>query len=83
MRIYLQSLENAGALRFCQLILQKDMLGGWSFIVETGVQGTPGRVKRSHFETQTEAENALMKQRDKQIAKGFRVVYVEGQSQQP
>jgi len=79
MRIYLQSLENAGAPRFCQLILQKDMLGGWSLVVETGNQGSPGRVKRSHFEDRNEAEHALQVYRDKQINKGFRVVFVEGQ----
>jgi len=81
MRIYLQSLENTGAPRFCQLILQQDLLGGWSLVVESGNQGSPGRVKRSHFENRAEAEHALQAFRDKQIAKGFRVVFVEGQSQ--
>jgi len=81
MRIYLQSLENLGTPKFCQLILQKDMLGGWSLVVETGNQGSPGRVKRSFFEQRNDAEHALQVYRDKQIKKGFRVVFVEGQTQ--
>jgi len=80
MRIYLQSLENIGAPRFCQLILQEDMLGGWSLVVESGNQGSPGRVKRTHFENRQDAEHALQAHRDKQINKGFRVVFVEGQT---
>jgi len=77
----LQSLENIGAPRFCQLILQKDLLGGWSLVIETGNQGSPGRVKRTHYENRQDAEHALQVYRDKQLGKGFRVVYVEGQSQ--
>jgi len=81
MRIYLQSLENLGAPKFCQLILQKDLLGGWSLVIETGNQGSPGRVKRTFFEERSDAEHALQVYRDKQIKKGMRVVFVEGQTQ--
>ena len=79
MRIYLQTMAAPDQPpRFVHLILQRDLLGGWSVVRESGYQGRPGRVRRDHFEEREEAERALIVERDKQLGKGFRVVFAEG-----
>ncbi len=79
MRIYLQTRPAADAPpKFCHLILQQDLLEGWSLVRETGDQGRAGRLTRRHFETHHEATEALSVARDKQIKKGFQVVFSEG-----
>jgi len=79
MRIYLQmpAIEDQPP-RYYQLLLQEDLLGGWTLIRESGRQDTAGRVKREYFATHEAAEHALLKARDSQLAKGYRVVFVEG-----
>lgn len=81
MRIYLQTLPSAdgGMPRYYQLILQQDLLGGWTVMREWGQQGASGRVKRDHFATRDEAESALLAARDAQVEKGYRVVFVQGE----
>ncbi len=79
MRIYLQSAATESEVtRFYQIILQPDLLQGWNVIREWGKQGSPGRVKKDHYTKLDDAQNALMESRDKQLGKGFRVVFVEG-----
>jgi len=79
MRIYLQSDKNeSGTLRFVHLILQEDLVGGWTLIRETGNQGSPGTIKREHFEDQSEALDAIIKWRDRNIKRGYRVAFVQG-----
>ncbi|MCB1736313.1 MAG: WGR domain-containing protein [Gammaproteobacteria bacterium] len=79
MRIYMQTPLAAGdSPRFCHLILQKDLLEGWSLVRETGPQGRAGRVTKRHFQSQDDATEALTQERDLQIRKGFRVVFAEG-----
>lgn len=65
--------------RFVHLILQRDLLGGWSVVKEAGMQGRPGRVRREHFEERDDAERAMLKERDAQAKKGFKMVFAEGQ----
>ena len=80
MRIYLQMVATADQPpRFVHLILQRDLLGGWSVVKEAGIQGRPGRVRRDHFEERDDAESALLKERDGQVRKGYQVVFAEGQ----
>lgn len=80
MRIYLQTIgQTDGPTRFCQLVIQKDMLGGWNLIKESGYQGSAGRVVRDHFDTWEAAEQALAQHRDKHLQRGYRIVYVQGQ----
>ena len=64
--------------RFYQLLLQEDLLGGWTLIRESGRLDAGGRVKREYFATRETAERALLKARDGQLARGYRVVFVEG-----
>jgi hypothetical protein len=86
MRIYLQTpVPDTGsasrAPRFCHLIVQEDILAGWSLIKETGYQGSSGRVTRTHFEEREVAIQALLKERDRQLHNGYNVVFIEGQLQ--
>jgi len=80
MRIYMQTgFTDIKPLRYYQLILEKDLLGGWAVVREWGQQGAGGRIKREHFELQENAQNALMQLRDKQLARGYKVVFIQGQ----
>lgn len=83
MRIYMQSANYSdGAPKYLQLVLQQELLGGWSLVVESGRQGGRGRVKREDFETYDQAMEALMKMRDSHVGKGFRVVFFQGEMQE-
>ncbi len=79
MRIYLQMPASGDQPpRYCQLLLQEDLLGGWTLIREVGRQEAGGRTKREFFTSHEAAERALIKARDGQMASGYRVVFVEG-----
>ncbi len=80
MRIYMQTgfLDNQPP-RYYQLILEKDLLGGWAVVREWGQQGARGRSKREHFAELDAAQSALMQIRDKQLARGYKVVFIQGQ----
>ena len=79
MRIYLQTVPTAGEpLRYYHLHLQPDLLSGWNVIRESGVQGRCGQVKNEHYELREEAEKSLIRWRDRQIKRGFRVMFREG-----
>ncbi len=67
-------------LRFYHLILQPDLLGGWLVIREWGYQGSRGRSRRDHYPDRDEAQEAMIRQRDSQLARGYRVVFMEGGS---
>jgi predicted DNA-binding WGR domain protein len=80
MRIFMQlPVSDDRAPRFYQLLLQPDLLGGWTLVREWGRLGSPGRVRSELFVGREEAEHALIAARDAQIKKGYRVVYMEGQ----
>jgi len=64
--------------RFYQLVLQEDLLNGWTLVREWGYQGSAGRVKKDHFASRDEAQTALLKVRDSQVKRGFKVVYMRG-----
>jgi len=81
MRIYLQSeLNESGNIRFVNLVLQQDLVSGWTVIRETGVQGFSGTVNREHFEDQNDALEAMLKWRDRNIRRGYRIAFVHGDS---
>lgn len=84
MRIYMQTpvLENQ-APRFYHLHLEPDIFEGWLLTKEWGSQGSPGRVQKKHFKTAEEAEKAMIESRDSQVKKGYKVVFVQGQNNQP
>ncbi|MEJ2396859.1 MAG: WGR domain-containing protein [Gammaproteobacteria bacterium] len=66
------------APRFYLLMLQEDLIDGWTLVREWGQQGSPGRVKKDHFDSRDDAEHALLKVRDAQLKRGYRVVYMRG-----
>ncbi|MHB8747105.1 MAG: WGR domain-containing protein [Gammaproteobacteria bacterium] len=80
MRIYMQSLVAADKPpRFYHLLLQEDLLEGWTLVVEWGNQGAAGRVRREYFIDREAAENALLQVRDAQLQRGYHVVFAQGQ----
>ena len=79
MRIYMQTQYSPEQpLRFYHLHLQQDLLGGWALIRESGVQGLRGQTRQQYFQDRDAAEQALMEWRDKQLKRGYRVVFREG-----
>jgi len=83
MRIYMQTPPGTEqhSPRFYHIILQKDLLGGWTMVREWGQQGSGGRVVKDHFEQLDTAVEALGKARDSQLKRGYRIVFSEGVSQ--
>lgn len=80
MRIYMQTAIGEDATpRYYHLHLQEDLLEGWTLVRESGRQGSGGRVVKQHFMDRETAEQALLKARDEQLRKGFRVVFIQGQ----
>lgn len=80
MRIYLQTPFTADRPpRFYHLFLQEDLLGGWSLVKEWGFQGASGTMQREHFASKDEALSALMRSRDAQIKRGYRVMFTQGE----
>lgn len=83
MHIYMQHITaDRKSPRFYHVMLQQDLLDGWSLIREWGVQGSPGRVKRDHHLTRQDAITALISVRDAQIRRGFQVVFMQGEEYQ-
>ena len=79
MRIYMQTqYQPEQPLRFYQLHLQPDLLGGWTLVRESGLQGARGQVTKEYFTRREEAEQMLIRRRDMQLKRGYRVVYREG-----
>ncbi|WJW75681.1 WGR domain-containing protein [Thiohalobacter sp. IOR34] len=82
MRIYMQlPAGDQAAPRFYHLHLQEDLLEGWTLVREWGHQGAGGRVRRDHFDSREAAEQAMMRARDDQLRRGYRVVFIQGQEQ--
>jgi len=82
MRIYMQTLQSPETpLRFYHLHLQPDLLGGWSLVRESGLQGKRGTLKRNHYETREEAVTAMERLRDRQLRRGYRIMFREGSPQ--
>ena len=80
MRIFMQTRPSLDrAPRFYHLFLQEDLIGGWTLVKETGAQGSPGKVSKQHFDNWDEALETLMTLRDKQLMRGYQVVFVQGQ----
>lgn len=64
--------------RFVQLMLQPDLLGGWTLVRESGLIGGRSQVRREQFLDRDAAFAAFGKARDQQVGKGFQVVFSEG-----
>ncbi len=81
MRIYMQ-IPPAGdkAPRYYHLHLQEDLLEGWTLVREWGYQGSSGRVRREHFADRDQAQAALLQARDEQLKRGYRVVFLQAET---
>jgi hypothetical protein len=80
MRIYMQAPPALNETpKYLQLILQQDLLGGWTLIKEAGQQGGKVSLKREQHLNLESAQNALMVARDAQLKKGFRIMFAEGE----
>jgi predicted DNA-binding WGR domain protein len=79
MRLLLQQ-PPAGdeAPKYVQLILQQDLLGGWTLLREAGQTGGKFTLKREQFLQQDSAVIAFEKARDTQIKKGYRLMFSQG-----
>ena len=81
MRIYMQTLPQTGTSpRYYHLVLQEDLLEGWTLIKETGYQGSKGKLTKQHYPSQEEALGAMLQARDAQLKRGYQVVFVQGQN---
>ena len=79
MRLLLQQRPAAGEIpKYVQLILQQDMLGGWSLLREAGQIGGKASLKREQFLEQDAALAAFERARDAQIKRGFQVMFAQG-----
>jgi predicted DNA-binding WGR domain protein len=79
MRIFLQQKPAANeAPRYFQLILQQDLLGGWTLTRESGQIGGKSQLKREVYLEQGEAISAFEKARDLQIKRGFQIMFAQG-----
>jgi predicted DNA-binding WGR domain protein len=79
MRIYMQTRSDDSApLRFYQLSLHQDLLGGWTLYREWGNQGARSSMKREVYLDRDSAVSAFEKARDSQVKRGFRVVFSQG-----
>lgn len=84
MRLLLQQRpEGREAPRFVQLMLQPDLLGGWTLVRETGQIGGKSTVRREQYLDQDAAVSALETARDLQIRRGFQLMFAEGVGARP
>jgi len=64
--------------RFVQLMLEGDLLGGWTLVRETGQIGGRSSVRREQYLDRNSALAALEHARDLQLKKGFQLMFVQG-----
>ncbi len=79
MRLLLQQRPAAGeAPRFVQLMLQQDLLGGWTLTRESGQIGGRSQLRREVFLERDAALAAFEKARDVQLKRGYQVMFAQG-----
>lgn len=79
MRLLLQQPPIANeAPRYVQLVLQQDLLGGWTLLRESGQIGGKSQLRREQFLEHEAALAAFEKARDAQVRKGFQVMFTQG-----
>jgi hypothetical protein len=79
MRIYMQTRPAAGeAPRYVQLVLEQDLLGGWTLYRESGTEGGRATLKREVYLERDAALAAFEQARDHQVKRGFKVMITQG-----
>ena len=66
------------APRYYQIVLQQDLLGGWTLFREWGQQGCRASSKREGFLERDAPLSAFEHALDAQIKRGFRVMFSQG-----
>lgn len=80
MRLLLQQRpDGREAPRFVQLMLQGDLLGGWTVVRESGFIGGRSQLRREQYLDRDTAVAALEHARDAQLKKGFQLMFVQGE----
>jgi predicted DNA-binding WGR domain protein len=70
--------QASDAPRYYQLVLQQDLLGGWTLYREWGQQGGRVSTKREVYLERDDALNAFEIARDAQLRRGFLVMFSQG-----
>jgi predicted DNA-binding WGR domain protein len=83
MRLFLQQRPQSDstgreALRFVQLQLEADLIGGWTLTRESGQVGGRSTLKREQYLDHTSALAALERARDQTLKKGFQLMFAQG-----
>ena len=79
MRVFMQTRPaGAEAPRYYQILLEQDLLGGWTLFREWGRQGGRASVRREVFLGRDAAVDALEQARDAQLRRGFQVMFAQG-----
>ncbi len=79
MRLFLQQRPGSpDAQRFVQLVLQQDLLGGWTLTRESGQIGGRSQLRHEQFLDGADAMAAFERARDAQLRKGFQVMFAQG-----
>ncbi len=79
MRLFMQSRTTGSEVpRYYQIVLQQDLLGGWTLFREWGQQGGRASSKREVYLERDAALVAFEHARDAQIKRGFRVMFSQG-----
>jgi len=79
MRLLLQQKPIAGeSPKYVQLILQQDLLGGWTLLRESGQIGGKVQLRREQHLDRDSAIAAFEKARDAQLQRGFQVMFAQG-----
>lgn len=79
MRIYMQTKPvSTESPRYYEIVLQQDLLGGWTLYREWGQQGGRTSSKREVYLERDDALAAFAHARDAQVKRGFLVVFSQG-----
>jgi len=79
MRLFLQQKpQGTEAPRYVQLILQQDLLGGWTLLRESGQLGGKAQLRREQYLERAAALAAFEKARDAQLRRGYQVMFAQG-----
>lgn len=79
MRIYMQTKPvSTEPPRYYDIVLQQDLLGGWTLYREWGQQGGRTSSKREVYLERDDAITAFTQARDAQAKRGFVVVFSQG-----
>jgi predicted DNA-binding WGR domain protein len=79
MRVFMQTRPiGADAPRYYQIVLEQDLLGGWTLFREWGQQGARASSKRELYLERDAAVSAFEHARDLQLRRGFQVMFAQG-----